>query len=106
MAAELDALKGLVDELSSALADLVLAAQEGQANTGEISTTLAEMLELARAAKDKPAQEVPAPQVNVTVQPAAVTVMPALGGDFEITHTYDGDGRIQRSHVRRISTKE
>lgn len=91
-------LKKLADEVSTALADLVEAAQEGHANTGEISTTLAEMLEVLKARKES--------QIVVHAPPAQVTVMPAPAGDFDITHQYDKAGRLVTSHVRRIAKGE
>lgn len=91
MSTHLEAVRGLANELSSALADIVEAVKDGHSNTSEISATLAEMLKLARAAK--PPGEVH-PVFNVP--PATVTVMPAPVIE-RIDHEYDTKGRLVRS---------
>ena len=88
----------LFNEVSAALAELAASSHEAQSNTGEISTTLAEMLDVLKSRK-----EPEPPQVNVTVQPAAVTITPAALHDFEVTHEYGKDGRVIKSHVKRIT---
>lgn len=88
----------LYNEVSNALAELATSASESHADMAEISSTLAEMLELMKARKE------PEPQCNVTVQPAPVNVqvLPAATYHFHITHEYDKGGRLITSHVKRI----
>lgn len=88
---ELEALRGLANELSSALADIVEAVKDGHANTSEMSATLAEMLELARGVK--PPGEL---QPVFNVPAATVTVMPAPVLEH-VDHEYDTKGRLVRS---------
>ena len=120
---KLVALEGLVNEMTTALAELVEAVQGSGTSATEISTTLVEMLGVMQSpASDKSDFKViaeaigtmrlqvdavpvsvnvqPAPVDNhITVQPAAIQILPGERGlvDYDMTVDYDQFSRITKA---------
>lgn len=123
-------LKALVAELSSALADMVVALQDGRGPAEEISTTLVEMLQAMRDRKpdvDTAAVlaalktlRITAPEVKVhneiNVSPTPIhNNLPApvvqfiereKADEFELTVKYDNFDRITNAVIKRLPAKK
>lgn len=102
-------LKVVVDELSSALADLVDAAQQNTMNAAEMGATLADLLEVLKA--HKPGQGIGAlceairenrPQVSVNVSPTPVNVSIERSG-YTMEFKYDGSNRITGATISPVA---
>lgn len=107
MSGEPQAVEALVTELSTALADLVQAAQESQANTGEIGATLVDLLDVLKAHKPggstedlcKAIRELK-PQVTVNVSPTPINnVVNVERGAYKFAFDYDAQDRITGATV-------
>lgn len=104
--------KALLDELSSALADVVEAMKAGQDSSGEVAAALADMVQLlekrepgtdiAALAASVRAMRIQASDVTVNVSPTPVTVTPVVQilervqpGAYEMRFTYDRYDRLE-----------
>jgi hypothetical protein len=90
----------LINELSSALADLVEVAQQGQASSKQIAAALADMRDALKAQKPDDSTQALCdairaikPQVTVNVEPTPIVVNVERGA-FKMEFKYDSHDRI------------
>lgn len=110
------AFEALLDELSTALADVVDTMKAGQDSGNEMAAALADIVQLLESRKGGSdiaslieavkAMRISAPDVNVTVSPTPVTVTPVVQilervtpGAYEMTFTYDRHDRLETARL-------
>jgi hypothetical protein len=116
-ATKADAFEALLNEMSTALADVVDAMQSGQESQSEIATTLVDLLQLLESRKPDTSMadmcdaiknlRIKASDVTVQVNPTPITVAPPVvqiiervqPGAYEVTFTYDNHDRLETARL-------
>lgn len=112
---KLQAFEVLMSEISTAIADMATAIEEGRAPVEEIGSALADIVEMleSKSPADQIAQAIKGIRIEsvVNVSPTPITITPTVQvlsrpSNYKMTVKYDLQNRITEALVSRIETKE